>query len=427
MYPDWPKCATDLGPLPECPGPKLGPFDFQGPQKIRFLGILGEGLHAIVFKVEMLGQIYALKVFRWIYDYNWLGYGEFINRENPEGLSTIYNYMEPFNAECRAFGRLQETGCEELAVRCFGYVLLDKDHEHAMMTQFNLNKWSFNGDIDESGYIDEEEQRMLYPGKSGRPPPFRCIVKAFGRSIDEDQGDVFRQGLARQLLRSVIKLQKLGIIETDVAIRQVIDSKLGDFSTAITLPHFITNPELNPHLSSAMIRSIKKQTFVHCINDYLAFDSMVDSWNFEYGRNRGRLSIEAFPGGRGCPRKARYNLRGGRAAERTLYTFVDPRRYRWTASRVIRGTNALLPASQRRHAGRISKVVTRQSFSSKDSQDPLRKLTARPDMWHYQCKEKDQEWADSVGSSTLELPHLLEWDCKGGYLFPVKDNGRDIK
>ncbi|EMR67738.1 hypothetical protein UCREL1_5255 [Eutypa lata UCREL1] len=227
MYPDWPECAADLGPLPQCPGPKLGPFDFQGPQKIEFLGILGEGLHAIVFKVRILGQIYALKVslnefeqFRWIFDFNWLGFGEFINRENPEGISALYNYMEPFNAECRAFGRLQEAGCEELAVRCFGYVLLDEDHERAMMTQFDFDKWSFNGDIEESGYIDEEEQRLLYPGKNGRPPPFRCIVKAFGRSIDEDEGDVLRQGLARQLLRSVIKLQKLGIIEIDVAIRQ---------------------------------------------------------------------------------------------------------------------------------------------------------------------------------------------------------------
>lgn len=364
--------------------------------------------------------------FRWIFDFNWLGFGEFINRENPEGISALYNYMEPFNAECRAFGRLQEAGCEELAVRCFGYVLLDEDHERAMMTQFNFDKWSFNGDIDESGYIDEVEQRLLYPGKNGRPPPFRCIVKAYGRSIDEDEGDVLRQGLARQLLRSVIKLQKLGIIEIDVAIRQVIDGKLGDFSAAITLPHFITNPELNPHLNPAMIHAIKKQTFVHCMNDYIAFDSMIRSWNFEYGRDRGHLSIEAFPGREGCPSKSRYNLRGGRAAERTLYTFVDPRRYRWTANWVTRGANAL-PASQKRHAGRISKVVGRQCVGSRDSKDLLRKLTARPDMWHYQCKEKDEEWADSVGSSTLDVPHFLEWDYKGGYFFPVTDNGKDIR
>ncbi|KAI1074296.1 kinetochore Sim4 complex subunit FTA2-domain-containing protein [Whalleya microplaca] len=426
MYPDWPECAADLGPLPQCPGPKLGPFDFQGPQKIEFLEILGEGLHAIVFKVRILGQVYALKVFRWIYDYNWRGFGNFINHENPEGLSALYNYTEPFNAECRAFGRLQEAGCEELAVRCYGYVLLDEDHERTMMTQFDFNKWTFNGDIEDSGWIDDEEQRMRYPGKNGRPPPFRCIVKAFGRSIDEYEGDVVPQGLARQLLRSVIKLQKLGIIEIDFAIRQVIDGKLGDFSTAMTLPHFVTNPELNPHLSPAMIHAMEKQTFVHCVNDYLGFDSAIKDWILEYGRDRGRLSIEAFPGRRGCPLKARYNLRGSRAAERTLYTFVDPRRYRWTANRVIGGANAL-PASQRRHAGRISKVLARQSVCSRESKDLLRKLTARPDMWRYQCKQQDESWADGIGLRVMGLPHVLEWDYKGGYLFPVKDDGEDIK
>lgn len=62
MYPNWPESTADLGPLPECPGPKLGPFDFQGPQNIEFLEKAGEGLHAIVFKVRISGQIYALKV-----------------------------------------------------------------------------------------------------------------------------------------------------------------------------------------------------------------------------------------------------------------------------------------------------------------------------------------------------------------------------
>lgn len=64
MYPDWPESDADLVALPNIPGPKLRPFDFGGPQNIEFLGPkpLGEGLHAMVFKVRILGQIYALKV-----------------------------------------------------------------------------------------------------------------------------------------------------------------------------------------------------------------------------------------------------------------------------------------------------------------------------------------------------------------------------
>jgi hypothetical protein len=62
MYPDWPESPSDLVPLPLCEGPKLEPFDFQGPQKIDFLQHIGEGSHSHVFKVEILGQIYALKL-----------------------------------------------------------------------------------------------------------------------------------------------------------------------------------------------------------------------------------------------------------------------------------------------------------------------------------------------------------------------------
>lgn len=62
MYPDWPKSADDLAPLPQIDGPKLEPFAFKGPQRIKFLEYLGEGLHSHVFKVEIMGDIYALKL-----------------------------------------------------------------------------------------------------------------------------------------------------------------------------------------------------------------------------------------------------------------------------------------------------------------------------------------------------------------------------
>lgn len=62
MYPNYPESPSDLVPLPRCDGPKLKPFDFQGPQKIEFLEYLGWGLHSHVFKVKVLGKIYALKL-----------------------------------------------------------------------------------------------------------------------------------------------------------------------------------------------------------------------------------------------------------------------------------------------------------------------------------------------------------------------------
>lgn len=62
MYPDWPKSAADLVPLPRCDGPKLGPFMFHGSQRIEFLEYIGEGSHAHVFKVRIRENIYALKL-----------------------------------------------------------------------------------------------------------------------------------------------------------------------------------------------------------------------------------------------------------------------------------------------------------------------------------------------------------------------------
>ena len=62
MYPDWPESPADLLPLPQCPGPKLEPFDFGGPQNIEFLSSLGDGLHSYVFKVKINDELYALKL-----------------------------------------------------------------------------------------------------------------------------------------------------------------------------------------------------------------------------------------------------------------------------------------------------------------------------------------------------------------------------
>lgn len=62
MYPDWPRSSADLVLLPRCSGPKLKPFDFSGAQTTEFLEHVGEGLHTHVFKVQIRGQIYTLKL-----------------------------------------------------------------------------------------------------------------------------------------------------------------------------------------------------------------------------------------------------------------------------------------------------------------------------------------------------------------------------
>ncbi|EMR71838.1 hypothetical protein UCREL1_1113 [Eutypa lata UCREL1] len=195
-----------------CDGLKLKPFNFQGPQKIEFLEHLGEGLYAHVFKVKILGKIYALKLFRFVYDHNWPSPASDTDLEDRELMSAFYNYSEPFSCECRAFGRLQGAGHEELAVRCFGYVLLHEEHEHALMIRFSDLKLDFNGDIE---YPGGEDMRSRFLGKDGRASPIRGVVKDFGLEDEEN----LRPTLMRKIFRDVIKLQQLGIFRIDVATR----------------------------------------------------------------------------------------------------------------------------------------------------------------------------------------------------------------
>ena len=196
-----------------------------------------------------------------------------------------------------------------------------------MVTQFSDLKLSFNGDID---YPEGEDMRSRFLGKDGKPPPIRGVVKKFGLADEEN----LRMTLMRKILRDVIKLPKLGIIRLDVATRQFFDGKSGDFSTALTTPHFLMTPELNPHLTPVIISAMELETFKLSVSDYLDFDKAIFDCNLEYADQKGRISVYAFRDGGACGIK--YNLRTKTARER-VYTFVDPRKYEWRTCPVSAG------------------------------------------------------------------------------------------
>ncbi|KAI5920152.1 kinetochore Sim4 complex subunit FTA2-domain-containing protein [Camillea tinctor] len=384
MFPDLPESLADLRPLPHCDGPKMEPFDFRGPQKIEFLEYLGEGLHSHVVKVRILGQVYALKLFRFCYDGDWLGpalhYMDDDHDLNLEEMTAFGNYSEPFSAECRAFGRLKEAGHEELAVQCFGYVLLDDEHERALQAQFSDLKLEFTGDMDSS----DAELRSRYVGKGGKLPPIRGLVKEFGRG-EED----LRARNASRILRNIVQLQQLGIIHIDVGHRQIISGKIADFSTAITSPHYMLNPELNPHLNPKHISAMEYEAFKFSMMDYWDFDLMIHEWNEEPKNRKKQVSVYAYPRGNGC--KIKYNLRSTPNRER-VYSFADPRQYDWQHCG---------PAGQKsRIPGRVSKM--RQ-----------KRLDVKPSRWYYNgSSTKAARLRLAVGGTSLE------WYYKDGNIFP---------
>ncbi len=250
-----------------------------------------------------------------MYDDDYMGPDKQYNDvQDVKVLSAFYHYSEPFSAECRAFGRLQEAGHEDLAVRCFGYILLDEQHERAMRDQYSDIRLEFDGNGDAPGY---EEVRSVFPGKDGRPPPLQGILKAFGKT-DEQLGTKD----TRRLLGDVIGLQQLGIISIDVGHRQLVGGKFADFSQAITFPHFMTNPELNPFIEPEWISAMGFETFQFCADDYWTFDSMVEIWNDEHDDPKDKLSVFAFPRRKGD--RIKYDLRPKPSRER-IYSLVDPR------------------------------------------------------------------------------------------------------
>ncbi|KAI1387201.1 kinetochore Sim4 complex subunit FTA2-domain-containing protein [Hypoxylon trugodes] len=312
MYPDWPKPDTDLVPLPRWYGPKLEPFKFQGSQEIEFLELIGSGLHSSVFKVRIEGKIYALKMFRFADTFDW-------KRRPPEDCNQqVWNHWqycsEPFNCECRAYGRLREAGYEDLVTKCYGYVLLNEEQEHAAKKFFcGLDDLADLDDINNRLEIeypgdDWVEPRKRFLLKDGREAPVRCIIKEFG------QGTKLTTRLARKLLKDIIKLQQLGIIDLDLADRQIINGKISDFSCAVTLPHFpLSLADLGPGPRGK--DNLELEIFCTCISDYWDFDQMICEWNLD---NKDNIKVRAIP------RESRYDLR--RQPTRRFYTLVDPRK-----------------------------------------------------------------------------------------------------
>lgn len=252
-------------------------------------------------------------------------------------------------------------------------MLLDEAHELAVRTRFRDMDLNFNGNMDMCGFDDI---RGRYPGKDGRAPPLRGIIKELGT---EDAKENLSAPLLHKILRDMKKLQQLGIIRIDVAARQIIDEKISDFSTATTTPHYMMTPELNPHLTPEMISLIEREAFIKARYDYEQFNYMVRDWNWDHEGQKRSISVRSF-----LNMNLTVNLRSKTAKER-FYTFIDPRKYDW-----------------------------RRSGSPGGSEKIRRKLSARPPMWYYDC---DSEAAARIGATNALRPPL-DWYYKEGFMYP---------
>jgi hypothetical protein len=131
--------------------------------------------------------------------------------------SVVRHQLDPFFAECRAFGLLVEKNKDDsLAVRCHGYVYLSDAVEHRINQQFDITDWNRQREDEGS--------------------PLRAIVKDFIR---------FKTPFGRKkfstMRGNLEKLNDLGIHNMDIREDNYKGGRLFDFSIAITSPHMSFN------------------------------------------------------------------------------------------------------------------------------------------------------------------------------------------
>lgn len=130
--------------------------------------------------------------------------------------------LDPFYAECRAFGQLVGEQKDHLfAVRCYGYIFLPPAIELRITQQFGISDWNREA-------ADE-----------GRP--LRAILKdyirfktPFGRKKFPEMRDTLK------------KLNDMGIYNMDIREANYLGGRLFDFSIAITVPHISFWEKLRP-------------------------------------------------------------------------------------------------------------------------------------------------------------------------------------
>ncbi|AEO64203.1 51201625-949d-47d4-967e-f4f2a0cb2345 [Thermothielavioides terrestris] len=219
-------------PLPQVPGPKLGPFTPTAHADIEFIQELGNpslNKDSRVWKVRInqSGPDFALKLF-------YFSSADYLADTAAGGLTcTLANpqlyidYFDAFSCECRAYGRLKDENREDLAVRAHGYLFLTQEQE-ATISKKILGA-TYKPDHDEA----ELDGRKLWNRcEEHRHLPIRAIVK----DLATDPDPLWPAALPG-MWSDVKDLHRLGILVRDITVFNYIGAKLVDFSRAWTWPH----------------------------------------------------------------------------------------------------------------------------------------------------------------------------------------------
>ena len=135
-------------------------------------------------------------------------------------------YFDPFNAECRVYGRLKEENRPDLAVRAHGYLLLTPEQE------FEVIQRSGKTHPDDPNPEDNPDPWYRMDGPLVHDRSVHAIVKDLVTDPKPFSADH-----VSHICNDLEELHKLGILVRDIRIANYLGGKLVDFSRAWTMPN----------------------------------------------------------------------------------------------------------------------------------------------------------------------------------------------
>ncbi|KAF2442148.1 hypothetical protein P171DRAFT_62301 [Karstenula rhodostoma CBS 690.94] len=229
-----PRVAQKAGLLPRIKGPKTGPFrhpDFDTSSDFHFEELLdepssssSEGGEGYVFKAVLSGRTYAVK-FKF-YDIE-EGRYRFSNSQNEKiSDAELIGNLDPFNAECRAYGcieeiraKYREKGIEigPIAMPCHGYMSITPSHEREFVDRF--------GPLEFQRCAKDEGTEL------------RALVKRYSphKHIDPKKRPV------KLMLRDLEIMHENGLYPIDIHAENYREGLLVDFGMALTEPSCVLN------------------------------------------------------------------------------------------------------------------------------------------------------------------------------------------
>ncbi|KAF5634641.1 hypothetical protein F52700_5834 [Fusarium sp. NRRL 52700] len=255
-------------PLPDCDGPKLECFlDDITIEDFKILEFSGSGAHSQVWKAEIHGKVYAIKIFSdlptkepWFIlsafdkypetDFTECDYEPLVANDelSQSTIDSLRLHATSFYNECRVFGRLKELDRGHLAIKAYGYLEFNLDDERVQqkfLPFLEKGERPYFISQGKKDFTTADMIRFRFQHNDLKTPLMAIVKEWIPLPGSQVMPYVLTQKQMRslpQLLRNLHGLHKSGIVVRDLKMQQYLDGKLVDFSFAWTIPH-VFGPE----------------------------------------------------------------------------------------------------------------------------------------------------------------------------------------